>query len=94
MVDLTYNVRVKGFVGGMSSRNPDWDPDKYEITLARFPLYTSPDYQARVALNVTLDGIETQRGKPAVTVLRETMSIVDGILSGTEAECRRLGFIK
>jgi hypothetical protein len=94
MVDLTYQIKTKGFVAGMSRENPDWDPDKYEITLARFPLNESPNYQARVALNVTFDGVETQRGKPAVLLLREMMGIVDRILSVTEAECRRLGFIK
>jgi hypothetical protein len=91
---LTYEAQGSFITGLIGAGNPGWDPDKYEITLASAPVETNPQYQTHVALNVAFDGIETQIGKPAVAVLREMMRVVDGVLSATEAECRRLGFIK
>ncbi len=85
---------ISGYIGAMGVTNRDWDPDKYEITLARTVANTSPNYRANVALNVAIEGIETQSRKPAVGVLRDMMRVVDCILSATEAECRRLGFLK
>jgi hypothetical protein len=93
MVEVTYQFNETGYIGGMSVRNRDWDRDKYEITLARIPHIISSNYKANVALNVALDGVETQSGKPAVAVLRDMMGIVDSVLSATEAECRRLRLI-
>jgi hypothetical protein len=92
--ELAFEGHTTGIIGGMSVKNSDWDPDKYEITLARTPLGSHSHYRPNVTLNVALDSIETQRGKPAVAVLREMMRVVDGILSASEAECRRLGFVK
>jgi hypothetical protein len=90
---VSYAAQQSGFVGGMSGKNADWDPDKYEITLARLPLNTSTNYEANVSLNIAIEGIEALRGKPAVAVLSDMMSVVDSILSATEAECRRLGLL-
>ena len=84
-----------GFFGGpMSVKSPQWDPEKYEITLVSTPANSTTNHQPNVTLNVTLDGIEALRSKPAVAVLNEMMRVVDGILSATEAKCRRLGLIK
>lgn len=94
MYKVSYKAMQSGFIGGMSGKNADWDSEKYEITLARLPLNTSTNYRADVSLNVAIEGVETLRGKPAVAALNEMMHVVDGILSATEAECRRLGFLK
>lgn len=94
MVDVTWNVKTHGFTGGMSVKNPDWNADKYEITLAKIPREIGRNYKANVDLNVAIDGVDTQQGKPAVGLLNDMMRVIDGILAATETECRRLGFIK
>jgi hypothetical protein len=93
-VDLTYEGISHIVSGYMGKDSAVWDPDKYEIALLRTPFGTNPNLQPHVAFNVALDGIKTQAGKPAIGVLREMMGVVDGILSTTEAECRRLKFIR
>lgn len=91
---ITIKGTISGFASGMSVRNPDWDPDKYEITLARTPIGGNPNYKAHVALNIAIDGIENLGGKPAVGVLRNMVRVVESVLGATEAECRRMGLIK
>ena len=93
-MDLTYEGISHIVSGYMGKDSAVWDPDKYEIALLRTPFGTNPNLQPHVAFNVALDGIKTQAGKPAIGVLREMMGVVDGILSTTEAECRRLKFIR
>jgi hypothetical protein len=73
-----------------------WNPEKYEITFDR----TGPgetvqlDHQTGFAINVSVESIQVIAAKPLVGVIDQMLRIVDGILSGTEAECRRLGFIR
>jgi hypothetical protein len=92
--ELRIEGNISGFVGRLTAANSDWNPDKYEITISGIPREMTANYEANVALDVAIEGIETLSRKPAVTVLREMMHVVDGIFSRTEAECRRLGFIR
>jgi hypothetical protein len=91
--DVSYAVRQTGFAGGMTGHNPDWDPDKYEITLAREPLYSNTQYDAHVALNIAVESVETLRRKPVVGALREMLNAVESVVGVTKSECGRLGFI-
>jgi hypothetical protein len=85
---------LRGFTGRITPSSSSWDPDKHEITIWGVPREASPQYKASVALNVAIEGIDTLSRKPVVAVFGEMMRVVDGILSATEAECRRLGFLK
>ncbi len=73
-----------------------WNREKYEITFDR----TVPgeivqfNHQTDFTITVAIEGIQGVAGQPVVGVADQMMRMVDGILSGTEAECRRLGFIK
>ena len=81
-------------------REPDlpeiiWNPEKYEITFDR----TRPgdilqfDHKKSFTVSVAIESIEAIANQPAIGVLNQMMHIVDSILAGTEAECRRLQFI-
>jgi hypothetical protein len=81
----------QGKSGSLLGWSPRWDPDKYELSFPR--PNTTANHKTNVALNVAFFGPHVLFSKPAVAFLREMMSVVDGIFSATEAECRRLGLV-
>jgi hypothetical protein len=84
------------FAGGAMARsNPSWDSIKNEIVLLK-----SADggvglnHQPTVTINIAIDGIDILSRKPAIAVLNAIGDEVRSISMATEAECRRVGFIR
>jgi hypothetical protein len=74
-----------------------WDPEKYEITLLSAGGVAKDEIfqiDANVAFDMAIEGIETLSGKSAITALKGMASEVEGVLKGTETECRKLGFVR
>jgi hypothetical protein len=70
-----------------------WDASKREMTLVTVPQGLDPHISGHMSYEVAIDGVEAVAGKPATGVLNSMSAIVQGVLTKTEAECRRLGFI-
>jgi len=68
-----------------------WNAEKNEITLMAEPSGTNFRIDTNVTFNIAIDGIDTLDNQQAVDVLKAMAHKVEGILSATEAECRRLG---
>ncbi len=47
-----------------------------------------------ITFDIAIEGIDTLGSQPAIHVLNAMSQKVERILLATEAECRRLGFIK
>jgi hypothetical protein len=80
--------------GAMSSINPSWNAAKNEIVL----LKTSDGapsirHQPDVSINIAIDGIDILRGKPAIRVLADMLTVVLQILATAEVQCRGKGWI-
>jgi hypothetical protein len=70
-----------------------WDPEKHEMTLAAVPRGTDPQIRSSFSFLVMIDGIEALRSQPALGLVDQMRSVVQGVLMATEAECRRLRLI-
>ena len=70
-----------------------WDSKKNEIILLRARPEAEFDRNKDFSFQVAIQSIEVLRGKQASGVLGELLRIVQGILLGTEAECRHTGLI-
>ena len=71
-----------------------WDGEKNEMELMRFTNpYANREFQANVGcyILVAVQNIDGMLNKPAATVFRDTLSIVERILMTFEAECVRIG---
>ncbi len=80
--------------GPISPKNPSWDPVKNEIILMMTTdLPSHLNYQPTVTVNVAIEAIDTQSGKPAICVLNAMGNEVRRIAMATEARCRELGLI-
>jgi hypothetical protein len=71
-----------------------WDSGKNEIVFARVPPGGELNYNVHFAFKVALGEIDLVARHQVVAVLRTMATVVKSILVATEAECRRLGFIK
>lgn len=81
------------------SVNPDgsfrgWNPDKRELTMVTVPAGTDPKIRGHLNFEIAIENIRAISLKPAVRVLYDMLGIVERILMDTEAECRRVGFIR
>jgi hypothetical protein len=71
-----------------------WDPEKREMTLVTVPAGLNPHIRGHITFEIAIDGPEPSLSQmPAVRVIENMSSIVQGILMATETECRRLGFV-
>jgi hypothetical protein len=91
---ITIEQNVSIFFAPIAGRNLGWNPEKYEIVMARTPPGKYANYNSNVTFAVSIDGIETLADKPAIAVLNQMVGIVDRVCEATEAECRRIGLIK
>ena len=83
-----------GFVlGDITPTSPRWDPMKNKLVLLRTDPKKNVQYDANVALSVSIEGIDIIRGHPAVGVLRQMLKVVATVGATTEGECRRAGLI-
>jgi hypothetical protein len=71
-----------------------WDSEKNEIVFARVHPGGELNYNVHFAFKVAFGEIDLVGHHQVVAVLRIMSSEVKSILVATEAECRRLGFIK
>jgi hypothetical protein len=69
-----------------------WDGDKRELTLVTVPSGLDPHIRGHFTFDIQIDGFDVFAGKHASNMLSDMNREVERILSGTEAECRRLGF--
>jgi hypothetical protein len=70
-----------------------WDGSKRELTLVTVPSGLDPQIRGHFTFDIEIDGFDAFAGKHATNVLSDMNREVERILSGTEGECRRLGFI-
>ena len=83
-----------GFIlSEVSSANSGWDAAKNELLLLKTDPKENVQYDANVALSVSIEGIDTLRGIPAVSALQHMLKVVATVGANTEGECRRLGLI-
>jgi hypothetical protein len=73
---------------------PFGDSSKNEIVYAIVGPNETVEYQAEFTLGVAFGEIDALQNKLVIGVLDDFSRIVDSILLGFEAECRRLGYIK
>ncbi len=79
---------------GVSLLNPTYDSEKHEIPLARVPPGGHLQYNLQVSFLVGFGNVDFLGQQAAVDVLRTMAAEVERVLMATEAECRRLRFIK
>jgi hypothetical protein len=89
-------ARHKGFIVHEGS---GWDTQKNETVLLYITPPTGPiDPQFKFNIgghftySIAIGGIETVGDRPVMLALKQMSGMVEGILFGVEAECRRLGF--
>lgn len=83
-----------GFImSEVSSANSRWNAAKNELLLLKTDPKENVQYDANVALSVSIEGIETLRGIPAVSALQQMLKVVATVGATTEGECRRLRLI-
>jgi hypothetical protein len=70
-----------------------WDSEKREVVLFSVPAGAQTDIQANIAFTIAVDGPQVIRRESAISLLNAAVGEVESVLMGTEAECRRLGFI-
>jgi hypothetical protein len=80
--------------GPVSIPTPVWDSAKNEIAFLRLGPGAVAHYNLAVALTISFDKIEFLQQRPIFGVLREMAAEVERVLTATEAECRRLGWLK
>jgi hypothetical protein len=87
------HIRQMMISGSGSIPCPIWDRTKHEIVFAIMGPHTKIEYDIELAFSVAFDEVEIVGGQPAIPVLNQMASIVEGIVTGIEAEARRLGLI-
>lgn len=80
-------------VGGLPI-NPTWDSRKQEIKLATFLAGHTPQGYMNYTPFIAFNEIPVVGGEPVSGVLNQFVSMVEGILTGLEAEARRLGLFR
>jgi hypothetical protein len=88
------HVRHMTITGNVSIPVPVFDSEKNEILFARVGLGSQFKYDLGFMFLVALGDIDFIARHQAVAVLRTMSAEVKRVLIATEAECRRLGFIK
>jgi hypothetical protein len=73
---------------------PRWDSARNELVVASFSSDSDIDYDGSVSFFVVFGDVKVIRGKDAFSTLNAMASEVEGIVSATEAEARRLGIVK
>jgi hypothetical protein len=80
-----------GFIGFMV---PRWNRAKNEMTVVRLKHATTHyNIDLQIDFFIALAKVDVVDGQPAVGVLNNLVGIVDGIVSGVEAEAKRIGLI-
>ncbi len=80
--------------GPASIPSPRWDRSKNEMIFARIGPKGQIQYKVDFSVNVAFDEIEIVGGQPAVPILKQMASMVDGIIGTIEAEALRIGLLK
>lgn len=80
--------------GGFEIIAPIWDGSKNEMLFARTDPAAELKYNINFSFYVSLGGVPTLASKPVQAVFRHLASTVEQIIGASEAECRRLGFLK
>jgi hypothetical protein len=70
-----------------------WDRTKQEMVLLTVRPEGIGQYDFKFTLFIAFNEIPVIDGQPVDTVLNKMTSIVEGVLLGIEAECRRLGYV-
>ena len=74
--------------------NPStWDSKKNEMIIARLDPGSTLNYNFEFTPFIAFGDVEVFANEPVIGVLNHLVREVEDILLGTEAECRRLGFI-
>lgn len=71
-----------------------WNAEEREFTLLCAGPEVHCSYNKDFAFSVAIESIGALRGRTANKVLAEMFSMVQGILLGTEEECRQLGLVR
>lgn len=79
--------------GGFSIPAPVWDRAKNEMEFLRVMPGSEVDANIGVTTFVAFRDVEGVDGAPAVPVLNQFVSVVEGVIMAIEAEARRLGLI-
>ncbi|MFY9658662.1 MAG: hypothetical protein WAK01_19105 [Methylocystis sp.] len=72
---------------------PNFDADKRELILMIVPTEIDPHISGNVTFQISFETIEMIRSEPASELLKGMLRIVASILTSSEAECARLGFV-
>lgn len=86
------NLRMRGS-GESCIPVPRWNREKNEIVFAITGPGAKFEYDVKGSFCISFDEIETIRGYPAATILREMASEVECLVSAIEAEARRIGLV-
>jgi hypothetical protein len=70
-----------------------WDSERREMTLVTVPTGIDPHILGNFTFDIELGEFEPFAGQHATSVINTMSAVTERILAGTEAECRRLGFI-
>ena len=92
---MTRNIGISEamFTGTSEFGYSRWDAAKNEVEFMRVSRDSYIDYQVRIAIGVTFEGIEAVAGKLLIPTLNLMASETERVVLAVEAECRRLGFI-
>jgi hypothetical protein len=78
----------------IEAMNPVYDSTKNEIVFGRVEIGQHLNYSIAPSFNICFEQTEITKRQYAPNFLYTAVSEVHGILLATEAECRRLGFLK
>ena len=73
---------------------PHWDGAKQEMIFAKSGPGGEFEYDMEFAFYIAFGDVPVFAGQPVATVLHHLAGEVAGILTATEAECRRIGILK
>ncbi len=77
----------------IDSLEPRWDSDKGHLIFEHFDGTSHHGTTSNLPMHIVFDGIEKIGGKPAIPLLDQICSLVAYIISDTQRECGRVGWI-
>ena len=80
-------------VGGYVPFPPIWDAKKGELVFRVSGPDSEFEYNVQLRFHIAFNKPPALAGAPALAALHYLIGMVEGIVGGIEAECRRLGFI-
>ena len=80
-------------VGGYVPFPPIWDVKKGEMIFGVSGPEAKFEYNVQLSFHIAFNEPPALAGAPALTALHYLIGMVESIVGGIEAECRRLGFV-